>query len=306
MVFPENSMYQQLKCNKRCNSFVHRRVSVRIALFSILCALFTLVAPTATVMAQADPQRHPLEAVSFEQHLGERVPLDLPFVDDSGAAVQLGDYFGSQPVVLLLSYYECPMLCPLVRDGLVSSLNQVSLSVGQDFAVVNVSIDPVETPMNAASAKSLTLTRYNRPDSADGWHFLTGSQDSIQQLADAVGFRYFYDETINQYAHAAGILVLTPRGELARYFYGIEFIPGDLRLGLVEASDNKIGTVVDQLLLLCYHFDPSTGRYTGLVMTIVRIAGLTTVLLMAGAVWMMSRGPRRPGAPPPGPAQVMR
>jgi protein SCO1 len=276
-----------------------------MALFAMLCALCALVVPPPAAMAQGGPQQNPIEAVSFEQHLGDQVPLDLPFVDDRGAAVQLGDYFGSQPVVLLLSYYECPMLCPLVRDGLVTSLNQVRLNVGQDFTVVNVSIDPAETPMNAANAKTWTLTRYNRPESADGWHFLTGSQDSIQQLADAVGFRYFYDETINQYAHAAGILVLTPRGELARYFYGIEFIPGDLRLGLVEASDNKIGTVVDQLLLLCYHFDPSTGRYTGLVMTIVRIAGATTVLLMAGAVWMMSRGPRRPGAPPPGPAQVM-
>jgi protein SCO1 len=280
-----------------------RRNALRSTFALILLALLL---PAATpAFAQGGPQQHPLEAVSFEQRLGDRVPLDLPFVDESGAAVRLGDYFDSQPVMLLLSYYECPMLCPLVRDGMVSSLNEVRLNVGQDFTVVNVSIDPAETPMNAANAKTLALTSYNRPESADGWHFLTGTEDSIKQLADSVGFRYFYDETIDQYAHAAGILVLTSRGELARYFYGIEFNPSDVRLGLVEASDNKIGTPVDQLLLLCYQFDPSTGTYTGLVMTIVRVAGVITVLMMAGAVWMMSRGPRRPGAPPRGPAQVM-
>lgn len=262
----------------------------------------TLLPVASPVLAQDSPPQHPTDGVSFQQRLGEQVPLDIPFRDDQGTAVTLGDYFGTQPVILLLSYYECPMLCPLVRDGLVRGLNDVRLTVGKDFSVINVSIDPGETPMNAASAKALTLTRYNRPESAAGWHFLTGTQESIQRLADAVGFHYFYDEAIDQYAHAAGILVLTPRGELARYFYGIEFNASDVRLGLVEASGNRIGSPVDQLLLLCYYFDPATGRYTGLVMTIVRVAGIITVVMIAGAVWMMSRWPRRPGAPPTGPA----
>jgi len=265
-------------------------------------ALLPLASPA---FAQDSQPHHPTDGVSFQQRLGEQVPLDLPFRDDQGTAVTLGDYFGTQPVILLLSYYECPMLCPLVRDGLVRGLNDVRLTVGKDFSVVNVSIDPGETPMNAASAKTLTLARYNRPESADGWHFLTGTQESIQRLADAVGFHYFYDETIDQYAHAAGILVLTPRGELARYFYGIEFNASDVRLGLVEASGNRIGSPVDQLLLLCYHFDPATGRYTGLVMTIVRVAGIITVVTIAGAVWAMSRWPRRPGAPPTGPVGAL-
>lgn len=276
---------------------------IRLLLTLLLgLALLPVASPA---LAQDSPPHHPTDGVSFEQRLGAQVPLDIPFRDDQGAAVTLGDYFGTQPVILLLSYYECPMLCPLVRDGLVRGLNDVRLSVGKEFRVVNVSIDPGETPMNAASAKALTLTRYNRPESADGWHFLTGTQESIQRLADAVGFHYFYDETIDQYAHAAGMLVLTPRGELARYFYGIEFNASDVRLGLVEASGNRIGSPVDQLLLLCYHFDPATGRYTGLVMTIVRVAGIITVLMIAGAVWMLSRWPRRPGAPPTGPVGAL-
>ncbi|RRR71285.1 MAG: SCO family protein [Candidatus Viridilinea halotolerans] len=254
--------------------------------FLLLLTLLLASAPLAHAQGQ---QPHPTEAVAFEQYLGAQVPLDLNFLDETGATVRLGDYFDGQAVVLLLSYYECPMLCPLLRDGLVNSLNEVRLNVGDDFQVVNVSIDPTETPMNAASAKTLTTMRYNRPGTEHGWHFLTGTQDSIQQLANAVGFRYFYDETINQYAHASGILVLTPNGTLARYFYGIEFNPGDVRLGLVEASGNKIGTPVDQFLLLCYHFDPSTGRYTGLVMTIMRVAGISTVLIIGGAIFVMGR-----------------
>ncbi|WP_165774652.1 SCO family protein [Candidatus Viridilinea mediisalina] len=272
--------------------------TITIFLFILITVLLV---PVPSAQAQ---QPHPTEAVAFEQHLGSQVPLDLPFVDETGAAVRLGDYFGEQAVVLLLSYYECPMLCPLLRDGLVNSLNEVRLNVGDDFQVINVSIDPTETPMNAASAKTFTLMRYNRPNTEHGWHFLTGTQDSIQQLANAVGFRYFYDETINQYAHASGILVLTPKGTLARYFYGIEFNPGDVRLGLVEASGNRIGTPVDQLLLLCYHFDPSTGQYTGLVMTLLRVAGLLTVLIIGGSVLFMSLRSRR-GTPPSGPAQAL-
>lgn len=266
-------------------------------------ALLVILATPAVALAQGGGHHDPLDDVSFEQKLGEHVPLDLPFVDESGAAVTLGDYFGDRPVVLALGYYECPMLCSLVRDGMVTSLIDVRLNAGQDFEVVNVSIDPTETPMNAASTKAAIVSRYDRPGSEGGWHFLTGTQDSIQRLADSVGFKYFYDETIDQYAHAAGILVLTPQGQLARYFYGIEYNSSDLRLGLVEASGNKIGSPVDQLLLLCYHFDPSTGKYTGLVMTITRVAGVITVLTMLGSIYWLHRSSGRSGSPP-GPAAV--
>lgn len=269
--------------------------------------LIGLLAAPGAARAQGEPgyiTSDPLVGVSFEQHLGAQVPLALPFVDEQGQTVSLGDYFGSGPVVLALGYYECPMLCSLVRTGLVTALNEVPLNVGGDFQVVYVSIDPLETPMNAANARAAVVSRYNRPGSAAGWHFLTGSQDSIAQLADAVGFKYYYDETIDQYAHAAGILVLTPEGQLARYFYGIEYNPSDLRLGLVEASANTIGTPVDQLLLLCYQFDPATGTYSGLVLTLIRVGGVITVIGLLLSLYLLSRGSGRPGAPgaPTGPA----
>lgn len=269
----------------------------------ILVLFLVVLASPALALAQGGQVYDPLDDVSFEQRLGHQVPLDLPFVDETGATVQLGDYFGAKPVLLSLNYYTCPMLCSLVRDGMVRGLEDVRLSVGTDFVVVNVSIDPSETPMQAANTKAAIVSQYNRPGSEAGWHFLTGPQDSISQLADAVGFHYFYDETIAQYAHAAGILILTPEGKLARYFYGIEYNPSDLRLSLVEASGNRIGSPVDQLLLLCYHFDPSTGRYTGLVMTLTRAAGVITVLTMALGIFWLHRSSLRPG-PPSGPAPV--
>jgi protein SCO1/2 len=245
----------------------------------------------------------PLKDVAYEQKLGAQLPLSLPFVDEAGKAVTLGDYFGAKPVVLILGYYECPMLCSLVRDGAVAGLMDVSLDAGKDFQVVNVSIDPTETPMNAANTKAAIVSRYGRAGAEDGWHFLTGTQDSIQQLADTIGFKYFYDETIDQYAHAAGIVVVTPGGELSHYFYGIEFNPSDLRLGLVEASGNKIGSPVDQLLLLCYHYDPTTGRYSGAIMTAIRVVSVLFMVGMVAGVYFLGRGPRRPGSPH-GPAQA--
>ncbi|MFV9506329.1 MAG: SCO family protein [Oscillochloridaceae bacterium umkhey_bin13] len=276
------------------------RERYRCSWFILVLLLVVLASPS---LALAQGGHDPLSKVSFEQHLGHQIPLDLTFVDETGATVTLGSYFGDKPVLLSLNYYTCPMLCSLVRDGMVRGLEDVRLTVGQEFVVVNVSIDPSETPMQAANAKAAMVSRYNRPGSEAGWHFLTGPQDSIAQLAEAVGFRYFYDETIGQYAHAAGILILTPEGKLARYFYGIEYNPSDLRLSLVEASGNRIGSAVDQLLLLCYHFDPSTGRYTGLVMTLTRVAGAITVLTMALAIFWLHRSSLRPG-PPSGPAPV--
>lgn len=289
---------QQVKGNRQHPA--HARLRAAHALFVGVILALLLLAP---IPAQAQP-RDPAEGVAFDQKLDALVPLDLPFVDEQGQAVRLGDYFaGGKPVVLVLGYYECPMLCSLVREGLVQSLQQVPLDVGRDFSVVNISIDPLETPMMAGNVKNAVISRYNRPGTDAGWHFLTGTQDSIKQLADAIGFQYVYDETIDQYAHAAGITVLTPTGHVSRYFYGIEYNASDLRLGLVESSSNQIGTAVDQLLLLCYHYDPATGRYTGLVMTILRALGVLTVAGIIALIVILSRGSGRPGQPH-GPAQA--
>lgn len=272
---------------------------VRLLLLALLLAA---VAP-GVATAQGTPD-DPLSKVRLEQRLGEQLPLDLPFVDEAGRAVTLGDYFGEQPVALALGYYECPMLCSLVRDGMVRALSDVTLDVGSDYQVVYVSIDPAETPMNAANARAAAVSRYGRPGSEQGWHFLTGTQDSIQRLADAVGFGYYYDETIDQYAHAAGMMLATPDGTLSRYFYGVEFNASDLRLGLVETSGNTIGTPVDQLLLLCYSYDPATGKYTGFVMTLVRVVSALFVLGLVALIYALSRGPGAPGAPH-GPARAL-
>jgi protein SCO1/2 len=232
-----------------------------------------------------------LQQVGIDQHLNQQLPLDLRFRDESGKDVRLGDYFGKRPVILSLVYYRCPMLCGETLNGLTSSLNVVNFQLGQEYDVVTVSIDPRETPDVAAQMKSVYLHRYNRhsPVAEQGWHFLTGAQDQIQQLAQAVGFRYVYDPRINQYAHAAGIQVATPDGRLSQYYYGIEYSPKDLRLGLIQASKNHIGTVVDQLILYCYHYDPSTGHYGAIVMRVLRLAGLATVLLVGGFIFVMTR-----------------
>lgn len=242
--------------------------------------------------ATSTNQRPPiLQQVGIDQHLNQQLPLDLHFRDESGRDVKLGDYFGKRPVVLSLVYYRCPMLCGEVLNGLTSSLNVVNFQLGQDYDVVTVSIDPRETPDVAAKMKAVYLHRYNRQNAIaeQGWHFLTGTQDQIEQLAKAVGFRYVYDPRIDQYAHAGGIQIATPEGKLSQYYYGIEYPPKDLRLGLVEASKNHIGTVVDQLILYCYHYDPSSGRYGAIVMRIVRLAGIVTVLLLGGFIAIMTR-----------------
>jgi len=238
-----------------------------------------------------------LRNVSLEQKLNQQVPLDLSFRDDAGRQLPLSNYFGGKPVILALVYYQCPMLCTQILNGLVMSLRGMSLESGRDFEVVAVSIDPTETPDLAARKKAEYLRRYAK--SPAGWHFLTGAEPQIRQLAEAVGFRYAYDARTKQYAHASAIMVLTPGGRLSRYFYGIEYAPRDLRLGLVEASENKIGSPADQLLLYCYHYDPSTGKYSAIVMNIVRLAGALTLLIFGSLlIWMwrrdLQRGRRAP------------
>jgi len=233
-----------------------------------------------------------LRDVSLEQRLNQQVPLSLAFRDDSGRQMPLSSYFGAKPVILVLVYYQCPMLCTQILNGLVISLRGMSLQSGRDFEVVAVSIDPTETSELAARKKAEYLRRYAK--SSTGWHFLTGAEPQIKELAQAVGFRYAYDPRTKQYAHASAIMVLTPAGRLSKYFYGIEYAPRDLRLGLVEASENKIGSPVDQILLYCYHYDPSTGKYTAIVMNIVRLAGVVTLLVFGSLlVWMWRRDLRR-------------
>jgi len=229
-----------------------------------------------------------LRDVGLDQKLNQQVPLDLRFRDEAGRELPLSSYFGTRPVILALVYYQCPMLCTQILNGLVTSLRGMSLQSGRDFDVVSVSIDPTETPELAARKKAEYLRRYAK--SPLGWHFLTGAEAQIKELARAAGFRYAYDPKTKQFAHASAIMVLTPAGKLSRYFYGIEYPPRDLRLGLVEASENKIGTPVDQLLLYCYHYDPGTGRYSAIVMNIVRLAGVLTLLIFVPIlVWLWRR-----------------
>jgi protein SCO1/2 len=244
----------------------------------------------APVWAHHDEQHRPpgvLATIAFEQRLDAQIPADLAFRDEAGHTVQLGDYFSQKPVILTLNYYECPMLCPLVLEGLLRSLRALSFMIGEQFDVVTVSIDPGETAALAATTKARYIRDYGRPKAAAGWHFLTGDEASIQRLTQAVGFRYAYDAGKNQYAHAAGIMVLTPQGRISRYFYGIEFSPRDLRLALVEAAANTIGSPVDQLLLFCYQYDPATGRYSLVVRRALQLAGLATVFSLAGFMVVM-------------------
>ena len=230
-----------------------------------------------------------LQEVGIDQKLGAAVPLDLAFKDETGRDVQLRDYFGSKPVILTLNYYECPMLCTLTLNGLVSSLRAVMLEPGKDFNIVTVSINPKEGPALAKAKKESYVRTYAHEGAAGAWHFLTGKQEAIETLASAVGFRYTFDAETGQYAHAAGIIVLTPDGHVSRYFYGVEFIARDVRLGLVEASEGKIGTVTDAILLFCYHYDPSTGKYTGAALTAMRLGGIVTIALIVAFVFIMWR-----------------
>lgn len=234
-----------------------------------------------------------LEEVGFDQRLAEQVPPDLSFRDETGRSVRLGDYFGKKPVILVLAYYNCTMLCPVLFDGLVRSLRAISFDAGAQFQVLSVSFNPRETPTLAANRKALYVQRYGRPGTENGWHFLTGAETPIRELTRAVGFRYSYDAKRDQFAHAAGILLLTPEGKTARYLYGVEFSPRDLRLGLVEAAAGKIGSPVDQLLLYCYHYDPLTGTYGMVIMNVLRLAGLATVLTLGTYMAVMLRRERR-------------
>lgn len=233
----------------------------------------------------------PLRTVNFEQRLDEQVPLDLPFRDAAGKRVWLGDYFHQgKPVILVLGYFRCPMLCSEVSNGLIRAMLDLDLRLGVDFEVISVSFDHRETPEMAAAKQKTYLERYARPGAEGGWHFLTGDEDAIDRLTRAVGFHFHYDEKKDQFAHASGLVVLTPEGKIARYFYDIRFAPRDLRLGLVEASANRIGSPVDQVLLFCFHYDPAEGRYGVTIMNLVRAGGVLTMLGIGAFMYRMWRG----------------
>ncbi len=262
------------------------------------CLLLALAAPVFAqqredvgVPASATPPG--LEGVGIDQRLDEQIPLDLAFRDEAGRSVRLGDFFGKRPVLLALVYYDCPMLCTQVLNGLVSAVNVLSFDAGREFDVVAVSFDPREKPADASAKKTAYLSRYKHPGAEAGWHFLTGDAPAIAALTKAAGFRYRYDAEKDQFAHASALFVLTPAGKISRLFFGIEYAPRDLRLGLIEAAGSRIGTPVDAVLLYCFHYDPKSGRYGAAIMNIVRLGGAATVLALALSIWLFSRKGRR-------------
>jgi protein SCO1/2 len=275
---------------------------MRAATFAVLLGLAPVLA--SAQMGSVPPPRPAtpgvLQEIGFDQRLGEKVPLDLAFVDEAGRSVRLSDYFGRKPVVLSLVYYECPMLCTISLNGLAGALEVLSFVPGQEFEVVTVSFDPTESPVLATAKKKAYLARYKRPGAHAGWHFLTGPKESVDTLTRAVGFRYVWDEATKQFAHPAGLVVLTPEGRISHYLFGVEYSPKDLRLALVDAAGGRIGSPVDQLLLYCYQYDPQTGRYSAAILNLVRAAGAITLLALGGFILTASRRRRpRPPSPPP-------
>lgn len=315
------SSNQPIIGSKKRNSCVIRRgaqLNPRSILACIvLCVLFIMHCPQSSVFAQGHgaPQAVPavetgppkaLQNVGIDQKLNTQLPLDTVFKDELGHDVPLGQYFGKRPVVLALVYYECPMLCNQVLNGVLTSVSILSsgnvismgtpLNVGEQFDIVAISFDARENekPGLAAEKKQSFVDRYNRPGASQGWHFLTGTQSSIDRVTQAVGFRYAYDEATNQFAHASGVMIATPDGKLARYFYGIEYAPKDMKLGLIEAADRRIGSPVDKLLLYCFHYDPSTGTYSAKVaMGLIRGGGVLFLFALAAFYYAMRRRKQR-------------
>lgn len=247
--------------------------------------------PTPGTPASTMPRA--LQEIRFDQMLDSPLPLDATFRDEDGRTVQIGEYFGKKPAVLAFVYFDCPMLCTQIVNALASALRPLSLTPGEAFDVVLVSFDSRETPVLAKQKKTEALARYGRPETAAAWHFLTGDESSITRLTQAAGFRYVWDEETKQFAHPSGIIIVTPDGRPARYLFGIEYGPRDVRLALVEASEGKIGTAADQLLLFCYHYNPMTGRYGLVIMQVLRVAGVATVLALVAFIVVMVRREKR-------------
>ena len=237
-----------------------------------------------------------LQNVGFEPQLNAQLPLDTDFRDESGREVKLRDYFHGKPVLLALVYYGCPMLCNQVEQGVVGSLKMLSFNAGRDYEVVFVSFDSRETPDMAAQKKTSALSRYGRPETASGWHFLTGKEQSIHAVTSAANFRYSFDEKNNLFAHASGIMLITPDGRISRYFYGVEYPSRDVRLGLVDASAGKIGTPIDHLLLFCFHYDPGTARYSATILKVIRLGGAFTIFSIVAGILIFRRRDVRAGS----------
>lgn len=266
-----------------------------ILVFVVLLLISALAFPPAASAQLTDPIQNIgvrpelLKDVGVDQRLNESIPLGLQFNDEKGKPVELRQFFGSRPVILSLVYYNCPMLCTQVLNGLERSLKEVSLNLGKDYTVVTVSIDPTERPVLASAKQQLYAGMYGRPGGTQGWHFLTGDEPQIKQLASAVGFRYAYDPDSKQFAHASVIILLTPEGRISRYFYGITYPSRDLRLGLDDASEGKIGSPVDAVLLFCYHYDPATGKYGVVISHVIQLLGGLTILVVGGLILLLSR-----------------
>lgn len=267
-------------------------VSKSFCLVALLAGCITASAQRMSqgIMSPPANVRPPgLSNVSIEQRLNEQVPGDLAFRDETGKPVQLGDYFGHKPLILNLVYFRCPMLCPEILNSLESSLRVLKFDVGKEFEVLTVSFDPDDTPEQASEKKAEILKRYKRAGADQGWHFLTGPESSIDGLTKAVGFGYQFNTENQQFAHAASIVVLTPSGRISQYFYGVEFAPKDLRFSLIQASGNKIGNVVDQVFLYCYHYDPATGKYGAIISRVLKVSGLATMLAVGVLITALLR-----------------
>jgi protein SCO1/2 len=273
------------------NGVIHKYSKIRNA---VLIASLLMTLSAFAQITNAPDTRHAkppgLEHVGIDQLLGQQVPLDLQFRDESGKTVKLADYFKSgKPVIVNLVYYQCPMLCGEVLQGMSAAVKVLKFTPGKEYEVVTVSIDPREGPDLATAKKQSVMERLGRPGAEKGWHFLVADQPSIDALAKSIGWHYQYDPKINQFAHAAGIVLVTPEGTIAQYYYGVEYSARDLRLGIIEASQNKVGSLADQVLLYCYHYDPRTGKYGAVVTNIVRLGGLVTVFLLGGFLIVMHR-----------------
>ena len=279
-----------------------RTIAPAAALLALLLGSIAPLAATGTSdthLPEAPLPPPPVKEVGLDQRLGESIPLDLVFKDEAGKDVRLSQYFGKRPVILSLVYFNCPMLCGMTTDGLVRSVRALRFEPGTDYEILSVSFDPKETPEMASEKKHTVMAQYGRKSGPGGWHFLTGDAASIAALTSAVGFRYVWDAEQKQFAHATGVTLLTPQGRIARYFFGIEYPAKDLRLALIEASEERIGTVVDQVLLLCFHYDPKTGRYTATVRNLVRGGAALTLVALAGFVTIMLRRERAGAERPP-------
>lgn len=263
---------------------------MRVAIAIVLVGLLNFFGPRAQALSPNE-----LNRIGFDQHIGQTISRGLRFQDSEKQTIAIGELLNKKPTLLVPGYYHCPMLCTLINDGLIEALQELRFDVGRDFNVINVSIDPNETPSVATVRKREYLKRYGRAGAARGWHFLTGDKQTIAQLANEVGFRFQYDPGSHEYAHPSGFLVLTPEGKISRYFFGVNYDAKELRGAIITASKGQRGSVITQLILLCYHYNPVTGKYGALVLNVLRAFGLATVLLLAGWIgWMCRRTPETP------------